>query len=140
MRISDWSSDVCSSDLDDFDPATRDRFFAGLMLPTDWLVQAHRFRAWYRARVAEVFREVDIILAPATPCVAPKIGQVMMTLNGVEMPVRANLGLFTQPISAIGLPVVAAPWADRGQDHGGPRPTGVHSGRAWGGERGGQNG
>ncbi|WP_341702437.1 AtzE family amidohydrolase [Ferrovibrio sp.] len=97
----------------DFDPATRDRFFAGLMLPADWLVQAHRFRAWYRARVAEVFRDVDIILAPATPCTAPKLGQVMMTLNGVEMPVRANLGLFTQPVSAIGLPVVAAPWAER---------------------------
>jgi aspartyl-tRNA(Asn)/glutamyl-tRNA(Gln) amidotransferase subunit A len=104
-----------------FDPATRDRFFAGLMLPTDWLVQAHRFRAWYRARVTEVFRDVDIILAPATPCVAPKLGQAMMTLNGVEMPVRANLGLFTQPISAIGLPVVAAPWADRA----GKLPIGV---------------
>lgn len=97
----------------DFDPAVRDRFLAGLMLPSDWLAQAHRFRAWYRARVAEVFRDVDIILAPATPRVAPKLGQVMMTLNGVEMPVRANLGLFTQPISAIGLPVVAAPYADR---------------------------
>ncbi len=97
----------------DFDPAVRDRFLAGLMLPSDWLAQAHRFRAWYRARVSEVFREVDIILAPATPRVAPKLGQVMMTLNGVEMPVRANLGLFTQPISAIGLPVVAAPWAER---------------------------
>jgi AtzE family amidohydrolase len=97
----------------DFDPAVRDRFLAGLMLPSDWLAQAHRFRAWYRARVSDVFRDVDIILAPATPRVAPKLGQVMMTLNGVEMPVRANLGLFTQPISAIGLPVVAAPWAER---------------------------
>lgn len=97
----------------DFDPAVRDRFLAGLMLPSDWLVQAHRFRRWYQARVLEVFRDVDIILAPATPRVAPKLGQVMMTLNGVEMPVRANLGLFTQPISAIGLPVVAAPYADR---------------------------
>ncbi|WP_300301966.1 AtzE family amidohydrolase [Ferrovibrio sp.] len=102
----------------DFDPAVRDRFFAGLMLPADWLVQAHRFRAWYRARVAEVFRDVDVILAPATPRVAPRLGQVMMTLNGVEMPVRANLGLFTQPISAIGLPVVATPWAGRGKAHG----------------------
>lgn len=97
----------------DFDPAVRDRFLAGLMLPGDWLVQAHRFRAWYRARVAEVFRDVDVILAPATPRVAPKLGQVTMILNGVEMPVRANLGLFTQPISTIGLPVVAAPWAER---------------------------
>ena len=32
-----------------------------------------------------------------------------MTLAGVELPVRANLGLFTQPISFIGLPVVAVP-------------------------------
>jgi aspartyl-tRNA(Asn)/glutamyl-tRNA(Gln) amidotransferase subunit A len=105
----------------DFDPAVRDRFLAGLMLPSDWLAQAHRFRAWYRARVAELFNDVDIILAPATPRVAPKLGQVMMTLNGVEMPVRANLGLFTQPISAIGLPVVAAPWAERA----GKLPIGV---------------
>lgn len=97
----------------DFDPATRDRFFAGLMLPSDWLVQAHRFRRWYHARVMEVFRDVDVILAPATPRTAPKLGQVMMTLNGVEMPVRANLGLFTQPVSTVGLPVVAAPWAGR---------------------------
>jgi AtzE family amidohydrolase len=105
----------------DFDPAVRDRFLAGLMLPSDWLVQAHRFRAWYRARVAEVFRDVDVILAPTTPRVAPKLGQATMILNGVEMPVRANLGLFTQPISAIGLPVVAAPWAERG----GKLPIGV---------------
>jgi Asp-tRNA(Asn)/Glu-tRNA(Gln) amidotransferase A subunit family amidase len=34
---------------------------------------------------------------------------VMMKLDGVELPVRANLGLFTQPISFIGLPVVVAP-------------------------------
>jgi Asp-tRNA(Asn)/Glu-tRNA(Gln) amidotransferase A subunit family amidase len=27
----------------------------------------------------------------------------------VEMPVRANLGIYTQPISFIGLPVVAVP-------------------------------
>ena len=57
----------------------------------------------------KLFDEVDIILAPATPCTAPKLGQVMMKLGGVELPVRANLGLFTQPISFIGLPVVAVP-------------------------------
>ena len=74
-------------------------------------------------QVQKLFEEVDIILAPATPCTAPKLGQVMMKLGGVELPVRANLGLFTQPISFIGLPVVAAPLqqpgrpADRRADH-----------------------
>jgi Asp-tRNA(Asn)/Glu-tRNA(Gln) amidotransferase A subunit family amidase len=66
----------------DFDPAVRDRLLAGAM---------------------------DVIIAPATPCVAPKLGQVTFVLDGVELPVRANIGIHTQPISFIGLPVVAVP-------------------------------
>ena len=57
----------------------------------------------------ELFREVDVILAPATPCCAPRIGQQTFVLDGVELPVRANRGIYTQPISFIGLPVVAVP-------------------------------
>ena len=57
----------------------------------------------------ELFKSVDVILAPATPCVAPKIGQATFVLDGVELPVRANVGIHTQPISFIGLPVVAVP-------------------------------
>jgi aspartyl-tRNA(Asn)/glutamyl-tRNA(Gln) amidotransferase subunit A len=30
-------------------------------------------------------------------------------LDGVEMPIRPNLGIYTQPISFVGLPVVAVP-------------------------------
>jgi aspartyl-tRNA(Asn)/glutamyl-tRNA(Gln) amidotransferase subunit A len=57
----------------------------------------------------ELFTDVDVILAPATPCTAPLIGQQTFVLDGVELPVRANLGIYTQPISFIGLPVVAVP-------------------------------
>jgi len=57
----------------------------------------------------ELFKSVDVIIAPATPCVAPKLGQVNFVLDGVELPVRANIGIHTQPISFIGLPVVAVP-------------------------------
>ena len=56
-----------------------------------------------------LFEDVDVIIAPATPCSAPLIGQKTFVLDGVELPVRANLGIFTQPISFIGLPVVAVP-------------------------------
>ncbi len=93
----------------DFDPDTRERFMAGALLPGSWYVKAQRFRRRYRANVLKVFAQADIVLAPATPCTAPKLGQVMMKLGGVDLPVRANLGLFTQPISFIGLPVVVAP-------------------------------
>ena len=93
----------------DFDPAVRDRLLAGAMLPAPFVDRAQKFRRWYRARVLELFKDVDVIIAPATPCVAPKIGQSTFMLDGVELPVRANIGIHTQPISFIGLPVVAVP-------------------------------
>ncbi len=99
----------------DFDPATRDRFFAGTMLPATVLVQAQRFRRWFAAAAAQLFTRVDILLAPSTPTVAPFIGQQMMRLGSSEVPTRPNIGLYTQPISFIGLPVVAVPvWAGTG--------------------------
>jgi AtzE family amidohydrolase len=93
----------------DFDPAVRDRLLAGAMVPAALVDRAQKFRRWYRAAVLELFKSVDVIIAPATPCVAPKLGQVNFVLDGVELPVRANIGIHTQPISFIGLPVVAVP-------------------------------
>ncbi len=95
----------------DFDPAVRDRLIAGAMVPSALVVKAQNFRRWYRGRVLDLFKTCDAILAPATPCTAPKIGQQTFLLDGVEQPVRANMGLYTQPISFIGLPVVAVPVA-----------------------------
>lgn len=93
----------------DFDPNGRDRLLAGALIPASWYIQAQRFRRWFRDRACEVFREADILLAPATPCPAPLIGQMTMMLNGAEVPMRPHLGIFTQPISFIGLPVVTVP-------------------------------
>jgi AtzE family amidohydrolase len=93
----------------DFDPATRDRFLAGTMIPNLWYLQAQRFRRWYRDQVRGLFQQVDLILAPTTPCVAPRIGQQTMMLDGKEVLVRPNLGLYTQPLSFIGLPILSVP-------------------------------
>lgn len=97
----------------DFDPATRDRFLAGAMIPASWYIQAQRFRQWYRDRVRELFQQVDLILAPTTPCSAPLIGQETLVINGEEMLNRPNLGLFTQPLSFIGLPILSVPIQQR---------------------------
>lgn len=93
----------------DFDPAVRDRLIAGAMVPAPLVDRAQKFRRWYRAQFAEIFKSIDVLIAPATPCTAPKLGQVNFNLDGVELPVRANIGIHTQPISFIGLPVVAVP-------------------------------
>jgi AtzE family amidohydrolase len=104
---------------EDFDPDVRDRLLAGALIPAAHVVQAQRFRRWYREQVLRVFADVDVLLAPATPCVAPHIGQMTFVFDGVEMPVRPNLGVYTQPLSLIGLPVVAVPLP------GTPLPIGV---------------
>src|SRR6202158_3574063 len=80
----------------DFDPAVRDRLLAGAMIPAVMVDRAQKFRRWYRAAVLEIFKSVDVIIAPATPCTAPKLGQTTFVLDGVELPVRANIGIHTR--------------------------------------------
>jgi AtzE family amidohydrolase len=100
---------------DDFDPDVRDRLIAGAMIPATWTTQAQKIRRHYQSRFQEVFERFDVLLAPATPTRAPKIGQKTFKLDGQELLVRPNIGIYTQPISFVGLPVVAVPvWPDDG--------------------------
>jgi aspartyl-tRNA(Asn)/glutamyl-tRNA(Gln) amidotransferase subunit A len=99
-----------------FDPEVRDRLIAGSLLPAGWIEKAQKFRRKFQAEMLELFGQVDAILVPATPIRAPKLGQKTAMFGGVEMPVRANLGIFTQPFSFIGLPVVSVPIATPNQE------------------------
>ena len=94
---------------DEFEPLTRDRLLANTVVPAAWYLQAQRFRRWYYREVMKLFEEVDVVLAPATPQPATKIGQETMRINGIEVPARPSMGLLTQPISFIGLPVAVVP-------------------------------
>jgi len=104
----------------DFDPMTRDRFLAGALLPASLYVRSQRFRAWYKEHVGEILRDVDILLAPTTPFSAPPIGADTIEVAGIRVPMRPMLGLYTQPLSFIGLPVITVPVAGTA-----PRPLGV---------------
>lgn len=101
----------------DFEPLSRDRFLAGALLPAAWVQQAQRLRRAYADEVARSFADVDVVLAPATPCVAPVIGTQWLDIDGQRMNARASLGLLTQPISCIGLPVVVVPVWGCDPDH-----------------------
>ncbi len=98
----------------DFDPAVVDRLTAGALIPASWYVHAQRFRRVFQEKVSRIFERADILIAPATPCAAIQAGQQMISFDGREIPARPNLGIFTQPISFIGLPVVCAPVVESG--------------------------
>jgi AtzE family amidohydrolase len=99
----------------DFDPVVVERFLAGALLPSAWYVQAQRFRSVYREKMLRLFESVDVILAPTTPCPAIRIGQPTISLNGVDLPSRPNIGIFTQPLSFVGLPIISVPVFQPGQ-------------------------
>ncbi|GAB0116219.1 AtzE family amidohydrolase [Acidisoma sp. 7E03] len=94
---------------DEMEPLSRDRLLAGAMVPAQWYLHAQKVRALWRAAMAELFRATDVLIAPATPVPAQPLGQAMLTLEGQTMPLRPAFGLFTQPITCIGLPVLAVP-------------------------------
>jgi AtzE family amidohydrolase len=95
--------------IDDFGPAIRDRLISGALVPGAAYVKAQRLRRAFQAEMAACLVENDILLAPATPMTAPILGAETMEVEGKTLPLKANIGLFTQPISLIGLPVVVVP-------------------------------
>jgi AtzE family amidohydrolase len=99
---------------EEMEPHSRDRLVAGAMMPAAWLVKAQKLRAWFLRQVLEVFEDWDVLVAPATPVHATPIGQDWLELDGQHLPLRPSLGLLTQPVSCIGLPVAVAPMAGLG--------------------------
>jgi Asp-tRNA(Asn)/Glu-tRNA(Gln) amidotransferase A subunit family amidase len=87
----------------------RGRLLAGALLPASALLQAQRLRRAAYEEALALFGRFDLLLAPATPIPAPRLGEAEAEIGGRLMPARPNIGVLTQPISVIGLPVVAAP-------------------------------
>ncbi len=94
----------------EYDPAVRDRLLAGAMLPTSIYQNAMAFRSYFREQVKTLFKRFDILVAPTTPVVAPRIDQATIMIDRQPASARANLGIYTQPLSLAGIPVAAAPF------------------------------
>jgi aspartyl-tRNA(Asn)/glutamyl-tRNA(Gln) amidotransferase subunit A len=88
----------------DYDPAVRDRLIAGSLLPDALYEAAQALRAQARDHVDALMEAagVDVLLAPATPCVAPPIADPRIAIDGAMVPARADLGIHTQPITFLG--------------------------------------
>jgi aspartyl-tRNA(Asn)/glutamyl-tRNA(Gln) amidotransferase subunit A len=107
--------DLLRTRLEDFDPATRDRFLAHALLPAQWYFAAQRFRRWHNAEVRRLFDDVDVLIMPATPCVAPRIGTPSIRIDGMDLPTGPMLGWFTQPLAGTDCPALTVPIARPGR-------------------------
>ncbi len=98
----------------EFDPEVRDRLIAGALMPGSLYVAAQRYRRAARERAMSLFGQFDALLAPSTPTAAPPLGAKVLRLGGQDLPLRASIGLLTQPLSCLGLPIAAVPVAGPG--------------------------
>jgi AtzE family amidohydrolase len=100
---------------EDFGPSSRARLVAGGLIPASWVIQAQRVRRHAYAQAMELFDRFDLLIAAAAPAVAPQVGQETLLINDRSIPTKAGLGVLTQPISCIGLPVCTVPvWPGEG--------------------------
>ena len=101
---------------EDFGPSSRSRLVAGGLVPASWVIQAQRVRRHAYREAMELFERFDLLIAAAAPAVAPRVGQETLLINGRSIPTKAGLGVLTQPISCVGLPVCVVPvWPGEGE-------------------------
>jgi 1-carboxybiuret hydrolase len=101
---------------EDFGPSSRSRLVAGGLIPASWVIQAQRVRQHAHREAMELFERFDLLIAAAAPAVAQRVGQETLLINGRSIPTKAGLGVLTQPISCIGLPVCTVPvWPGEGE-------------------------
>lgn len=93
----------------EFEPLSRERLIAGALVPAAWIDRAQRYRRLFLQRALALFEHHDLLIAPATPVSAPLLGQAEIQIGALSLPTRPNLGLLTQPLSFIGLPIAVAP-------------------------------
>lgn len=94
-----------------FLPFTESMLRQGAAL-TDEAVQAARARREaLRADLARLFGRFDLLLAPAVPDVAPRLGQDELQVEEGTLPLRRTVLRLTAPWSLLGVPVVTLPQA-----------------------------
>jgi aspartyl-tRNA(Asn)/glutamyl-tRNA(Gln) amidotransferase subunit A len=104
-------ADALRSDALSYDPATRDRLLAGAALPAAVHARALACRDVFAARLQALLDRHGVLIAPVVMGPAPLIADPVVRIGDRDLPARANLGLFAQPISFVGVPVVTAPLA-----------------------------
>ena len=93
----------------DYQPDVRERLRLGAFVTGAHYVRSQQARALLAREVDDVLARRDVLLAPATPLVAPILGEREATLGDGPSDVRAALLRCTRPFNFSGHPACAAP-------------------------------
>lgn len=72
-------------------------------------LDAQRRRQTLSRRLAGIWENIDCLLTPVTPTTAPRIGQTVIQIGGVEEDVRVGSTRLVRPFNVLGWPALAMP-------------------------------
>ena len=81
----------------------------GQCLLAEQYIRAKRFIESYRRDMDSVFEEIDLLITPATPVIAPKIGTVEVTVDGQTEPAGNAITRYTSFFNMTGHPAITLP-------------------------------
>jgi aspartyl-tRNA(Asn)/glutamyl-tRNA(Gln) amidotransferase subunit A len=93
----------------DYHPDIALRLKWGLLLPTSAYLKALRLRALMCQDVARLWREVDVLMTPATAMAAPRPSTTQERLGHREISMREALLRLMRPFNLTGLPAMSIP-------------------------------
>lgn len=94
---------------DEIGPDTLALLDQGRLLPATDYVNAQRVRRAFQQEFAQVWKQVDFLITPVAPNVAPLIGQTTVDIGGVAEDVRLAATRFSRGINMLGWPALALP-------------------------------
>ena len=92
-----------------YSPDFRAGLALGQCLLAEQYVRARRFAESYRRDMEAVFADVDFILTPATPVIAPPIGAVEVSVDGGSEPAGNAITRYTSFFNLTGHPAITLP-------------------------------
>lgn len=81
----------------------------GQCLLAEQYIRAKRFIESYRRDMDRAFENVDVILTPATPTIAPKIGAIEVSVDGIPEPAGNAITRYTSFFNMTGHPAITLP-------------------------------
>jgi len=94
---------------DDYGRDVLQRIRGGLLVRATEYVHAQQLRTLVQADYARAFEEVDVVLGPTVPLVAPEIGKTFDAGGSFNMAPRAIANRLTVPCNLTGMPALSVP-------------------------------
>ena len=81
----------------------------GCLVPATEYLEAQRQRRKLSKKLAKVWNEIDCLIFPVTPTTAPRIGDAVIRIGGIEEDVRIGSTRLVRPFNVLGWPALAMP-------------------------------